>query len=344
MDGGRAAAKAGKSRERLEWIDAAKGVGIVAVVVGHVWTRGAVRDAVYAFHMPLFFLISGYLFRPQPSLHFARKQIETQGLSYVLWLALAVGFDVWFEGWRGVRPVFHDWPEDLWRVAFGGSDLRGPFTVFWFVPCLIVARIICNVVGMRFPARLGWPWLAIAGVSLILAYAAGRATDVSPLGLLTVPMALVLLWVGWVWADVPWRPVMWLPLMALAAGVLAFGPAINMKAGDYGWPLWSMAGAVAISFLIFRAARFPIVNIAPLRRLGAASLTVMYMHVPIVHYGSGHLPKPALLALAVLVPFAVHYLLKANGVTARLLLGVANSRASARQPWSFRATSATRLP
>lgn len=60
---------------RLGAMDSAKGIGIVLVVFGHAW-RGAmgaqvlpegplfrlVDYAVYAFHMPLFFLLSGLLF------------------------------------------------------------------------------------------------------------------------------------------------------------------------------------------------------------------------------------------------------------------------------------------
>lgn len=44
---------------RLDWLDILKGIGIISVVIGHViqWRY------VYCFHIPLFFLISGYTFR-----------------------------------------------------------------------------------------------------------------------------------------------------------------------------------------------------------------------------------------------------------------------------------------
>ena len=331
-------------RERLDWIDAAKGIGIIAVVVGHIWTRGALRDAVYAFHMPLFFLASGYLFKPQPSLPLARKLLATQGLAYLLWLALLVGLDIAIEGMRGLQPIFHAWPGDLWRIAFGGSELRGPFTVFWFVPCLLAARILYNVIGVRFPRALSGAWVGLMAVSLAIAYAAGAATDVSPLGLLTVPMAMVLLWVGWVWRGVEWRPWMWAALLPVAIISLYLAPPLNMKAGDYGWPVLSIAGAISISFLIFRTARWPVLGSGPMRLVGAASLTIMYLHVPVVHYLTPHMGKAALLGVALLLPLGVHYLLKANRVTARLFLGVQNSRAEPDQPWSLMATSATRRP
>lgn len=46
------------------WIDHAKSLGILLMVVGHVWTVDpAVRQVIYSFHMPLFFVISGFLYR-----------------------------------------------------------------------------------------------------------------------------------------------------------------------------------------------------------------------------------------------------------------------------------------
>jgi fucose 4-O-acetylase-like acetyltransferase len=73
---------------RIEWIDVARGSGIFLVVLGHVW-RGieaagiiphsqlyfAVDNAIYLFHMPLFFLLSGMLFE-----HSARRGSFSSGM------------------------------------------------------------------------------------------------------------------------------------------------------------------------------------------------------------------------------------------------------------------------
>lgn len=48
---------------RIEWIDIAKGLGIVLVVIGHVVTTDMVHDTIFLFHMPLFFLLSGMVFK-----------------------------------------------------------------------------------------------------------------------------------------------------------------------------------------------------------------------------------------------------------------------------------------
>ncbi len=56
--------------QRNETLDIAKGLGIVLVVLGHnpVFREGAhwLYEAVYLFHMPLFFFLSGVTFRVGP--------------------------------------------------------------------------------------------------------------------------------------------------------------------------------------------------------------------------------------------------------------------------------------
>lgn len=62
---------------RIEWLDSLKGFAIFLVVVGHVvlgylragtfpeyqWSLQLTHDLIYSFHMPLFFLISGFLYK-----------------------------------------------------------------------------------------------------------------------------------------------------------------------------------------------------------------------------------------------------------------------------------------
>ena len=66
-----------RPRERVEWIDSAKGIAILLVVIGHVvggytGSYGIPRYQefidyivwiIYTFHMPLFFCLSGYVYR-----------------------------------------------------------------------------------------------------------------------------------------------------------------------------------------------------------------------------------------------------------------------------------------
>lgn len=51
-------------KERLNYLDDLKGIGIFLVVLGHIYpTNNIIRIWIYSFHMPLFFIISGIVLR-----------------------------------------------------------------------------------------------------------------------------------------------------------------------------------------------------------------------------------------------------------------------------------------
>ena len=46
--------------KRIEWIDMAKGIGIILVIMGHISFRPESLNVwLCSFHMPLFFFLSG---------------------------------------------------------------------------------------------------------------------------------------------------------------------------------------------------------------------------------------------------------------------------------------------
>ena len=47
------------AQSRIEYFDIAKGMGILSIILGHMGVEGVDR-IVFTFHVPLFFLISGY--------------------------------------------------------------------------------------------------------------------------------------------------------------------------------------------------------------------------------------------------------------------------------------------
>lgn len=92
----------GKFLMREQWVDYAKGIGIILVVIGHV-NRGLDSSGIflsnsffklfdsiiYSFHMPLFFFLSGIFFiksiEKKNKSYFIMKKIETIVYPYALW-------------------------------------------------------------------------------------------------------------------------------------------------------------------------------------------------------------------------------------------------------------------
>ncbi|MFS0655406.1 acyltransferase family protein [Bacillus sp. 179-C3.3 HS] len=99
-------------RKRLDWVDAAKGVGILLVVMAHVPIHDGIKQFIYSFHMPLFFLLSGMMFRP--SAHAATSFIQKKAkslllpylyfsvITYVFWLTVTRFFA--FKGQTDIDP------------------------------------------------------------------------------------------------------------------------------------------------------------------------------------------------------------------------------------------------
>lgn len=55
------------AEKRIAWLDTARGIGIIAVVLGHIVTIGGpIHNLIFAFHMPLFFMLSGYVYKDRP--------------------------------------------------------------------------------------------------------------------------------------------------------------------------------------------------------------------------------------------------------------------------------------
>ena len=43
------------THERIGYIDIAKAIGIISVIIGHMWWYQPEMNLMYSFHMPLFF-------------------------------------------------------------------------------------------------------------------------------------------------------------------------------------------------------------------------------------------------------------------------------------------------
>jgi acyltransferase len=89
---------ASTSNKRVDWIDAAKGLGIILVVVGHTANpAGLLNKIIFSFHMPLFFVVSGYLLNfARYDNHFRRLlQSRFRSLLYPYFVSGLVFFVIW---------------------------------------------------------------------------------------------------------------------------------------------------------------------------------------------------------------------------------------------------------
>ena len=73
---------------RIAYIDAAKGIGILLMILGHTGMYGlpvVMHKMIYSFHMPMFFIISGFLFNTKKYENVAfSKFIKREFIKYII--------------------------------------------------------------------------------------------------------------------------------------------------------------------------------------------------------------------------------------------------------------------
>ena len=94
--------------KRQLWIDVLKGMGIVFVVVGHITYNPLLAKTIFMFHMPLFFVLGGWLHSTElPQSQYLKAKTRSLLVPYlsfllILWpLELLVAFpdQIWTGSW-----------------------------------------------------------------------------------------------------------------------------------------------------------------------------------------------------------------------------------------------------
>ncbi|MCF6515747.1 acyltransferase family protein [Lactobacillus sp. S2-2] len=142
------------SKYRIKWIDIAKAVGIIAVVVGHALhpLRGddhqlinTIYSSIYWWHMPLFFILSGFFLKPlernfESFKHFIKKKVLPNIKDYFLYGIILVFLSHFLRS--------EEWSytfKTLGKLVYGGRTLTDELTVFWFINVLIITTVVVTL-------------------------------------------------------------------------------------------------------------------------------------------------------------------------------------------------------
>ncbi|BAB51279.1 acyltransferase family protein [Mesorhizobium japonicum] len=325
---------------RETWLDAAKGVGILLVVAAHIAGAGTdpwdpfFANAVFLFHMPLFFVISGYVYKPAERAQLFWKKVASLAVPYVaflLVLTLAV---------ISRRTLLRDFPArwELGEMAvndlLGGMRLWRDFGVFWFVTCLFFTQLIYNEIA-NWTKSPGSPrMLGFVAFFVLLGYAIQFEWQMnsSPWAVAAVPIALCCYWFGHLLRTYQFRPgTLWsfvAAVCALAVAEAASGAEIqfNMKYSIFGPPVLGLLIALALSLallmLVRKAAAVEKLAV-PVAKLGEASLVIMFLHqffqFSLRDFGVSN--EAVIMAFAVSGPFAIYLLLRRSTLLSPWFLG-----------------------
>ena len=130
------------SKERLFWIDCAKGVLIIFVVIGHMIPHSLFVDYLYSFHVPAFFILSGYLLKCKNNSDFSKYQLIRYIIEYVSFSMASIGlrfaYDFLFEKQQMYENLI------TYSVEFvSGIGLPA----IWFISSYLIARCVFALTG-----------------------------------------------------------------------------------------------------------------------------------------------------------------------------------------------------
>lgn len=159
----------GRQTRRIEYIDVFRAFGIILMVMGHIGFGNKFDHFIHAFHMPMFFFVSGFLY----------KKREISLLSYLKKKAMSLMIPYFVFGlfhylFFSVQNGFQLEPIKAWLLfpAYEGIPIA---EALWFLPALFFADIIyywlikmiknssilwvivimISLIGQVLPAKLG---------------------------------------------------------------------------------------------------------------------------------------------------------------------------------------------
>lgn len=133
---------------RYPWIDYLKALGIYLVVVGHTPLPVETHRWIYAFHMPLFFMISGFLVSPG-GFDVSLREFFNRRVRKLVQLYFAFGIfcaAIYCFQFRSEQPLLQAVLGRLGSLAYATSSRNDSQDLYplvlWFFPALITALLL----------------------------------------------------------------------------------------------------------------------------------------------------------------------------------------------------------
>lgn len=256
------------------------------VVYGHAGDSYFTNELSW-FRMPLFFFLSGILFKPIHAndfnnfLVYKAVKLLIPYLSYGLLIAIIFNFN-------NPMSIY----SQMSRILIGGNQLQGPYGVFWFITVLLVTQVSMGYIS-RFK-----PIIQISVICII--YIIGHFITMTRLELVFVPWHLNAVTAALTYYYIGYKSRYFLTnylsirlFILIPAGLilnyivilrlLNFPYSLNLKTNVFDHPVLDFIIPItcayficAISSLLCNIKFFSFMKI-----IGANSISIMYLHLPV---------------------------------------------------------------
>ena len=216
-------------------IDVLKGIAMVMVIFDHIGWGDHVHTYIQSFHMPLFFILSGYLFKQKPLNIILARRVRSLLVPYFcfefLYLILGYFFNLSFYDGFNLLPALNAlffYPTDKMNMPVA--------TAMWFLPAMFFTSIIYSLLGK---CHLYVKIIIILVTAVVGTIYSALSEIMLPLALEVIPVALLFMLIGECISDKKidffvkskWHVIL---LFLLLEAVLSFvNQSVDMRSARY---------------------------------------------------------------------------------------------------------------
>ena len=158
-------------KTRETWVDIAKGIGIILVIIGHANCPNLPHGIIYSFHMPLFFFLSRLFISRQCENNFhiyLKKNFKSLLLPYFYFNIISIAFYYTMSIMFHKELLIGNVQDNLIGI-FVGMRFGSPYHhVLWFLPCLFFAKMLAYPIFKLSKIQFGGGKFLLAIVTLTI--------------------------------------------------------------------------------------------------------------------------------------------------------------------------------
>lgn len=319
--------------KRIEWIDIFKGIGIILVVVCHVYNRyqdAYLLKTIYLFGMPLYFFVSGYMHRQRDDikLHIKNKFYQLF-VPYFSLLILFLPISIFIFPNETNLFYYNSVPIDMLRYFFGRSSLNAVTGPLWFLPCLFFTQVVYNIMQKKLSDK---PMDISVFILLILSYINYlyfQFSLVFPFSINLILASIPIYHIGHLYRKADAKDNIFLMLVLL--GVAIWGimnveeNVYNIAVAFYGVPFFTLLCSIVLTLWVKNISiAIDKYKIAPklFINLGKASIVIMAFHLTfVVIFKKLELDPFFVTLFSTLIPLGIYFIFNRFTITRALFMG-----------------------
>jgi fucose 4-O-acetylase-like acetyltransferase len=149
------------NKKRIEWIDIAKGITIILMIIGHTVEFGSeVRNFIFSFHMPLFFILSGFTAKSVLTWGELKIQVIKNAkrllLPCIITQCISWSFYFFVQDQKSLFEIINMLPS-LMKQLFWASGVQigdiPALGALWFLVVCFYAKLIFDLVVLSFESK-----------------------------------------------------------------------------------------------------------------------------------------------------------------------------------------------